>query len=180
VLEPQPESLPWAIRLGYQLQHARDVLASGEPMRAAGLAADIVVLADSARLERDGVEARIVLGDALLAAGDDAQARSSYAAAVRHASACPMPLRVADALDGLAAALIGRGPDTPRTATSHPNTPHPSTGRTNTGHSNTGQPNTGQPNTGHPNIGRAGRFTGAANALRAHLGCGAPPAAGVR
>lgn len=178
VLEPQPESLPWAIRLGYQLQHARDVLASGEPMRAAGLAADIVVLADSARLERDGVEARIVLGDALLAAGDDAQARTSYAAAVRHASACPMPLRVADALDGLAAALIGRGPDTPRTATSHPNTAHPSTGRTNTGQPNTGKPNTGQPNTGHPNIGRAGRFTGAANALRAHLGAARRPRPG--
>lgn len=104
-LTPQPESLPWAIRLGYQLQGARETLAAGDPVRAAGLAADVVMLADSARLERDGVEARIVLGDALLGAGDEAQARSSYAAAVRRAAACPMPLRVADALDGLAVTL---------------------------------------------------------------------------
>ena len=81
------------------------MLAAGDPVRAAGLAADVVMLADSARLERDGVEARIVLGDALLGAGDEAQARSSYAAAVRRAAACPMPLRVADALDGLAVTL---------------------------------------------------------------------------
>lgn len=109
VLAPEPETLPWAIRLGYQLQNAREVLVAGEPMRAAGLAADIVVLADSSRLERDGIDARIVLGDALLVAGDEAQARSSYAAAVRRASACPMPLRVADALDGLAACLTSAG-----------------------------------------------------------------------
>lgn len=107
VLTPEPESLPWAVRLGYQTQHAREVLRAGEAMRAAGQAADVVMLADSARLERDGIEARIVLGDALLTAGDDTQARSSYAAAVRRAAACPMPLRVADALDGLAAALAG-------------------------------------------------------------------------
>ncbi|MEI2775990.1 MAG: LuxR C-terminal-related transcriptional regulator [Tetrasphaera sp.] len=109
VLTPEPESLPWAVRLGYQAQHAREMLSSGEPMRAAGQAADVVMLADSARLERDGVEARIVLGDALLAAEDEAQARSSYAAAVRRAATCPMPLRVADALDGLAAALASTG-----------------------------------------------------------------------
>ena len=110
-LTPEPEQLPWAVRLGYQLQGARDAARRGEYVLAAGLAADVVVLADSARLERDGVEARIVLGDALLAQGDLTQAGSMYAAAVRRSARCPLPLRAADAFDGLAATLREVRPD---------------------------------------------------------------------
>ncbi len=78
---------------------------SASSARPASLA-DVVVLADSARLERDGIEARIVLGDASAwPMGDTGQAASTYAAAARHAAACPLPLRVADAFDGLALCL---------------------------------------------------------------------------
>jgi len=104
-LTPEPEALPWAVRLGYQLQGARDAACEERFEHAAGIAADVVVLADSARLERDGIEARIVLADALLALGDTGQAASTYAAAARHAAACPLPLRIADAFDGLALCL---------------------------------------------------------------------------
>ena len=41
------ESLPWGVRLGVQLQDARDLMAAQDCRRAAGLAADIVVLADA-------------------------------------------------------------------------------------------------------------------------------------
>ncbi len=108
---PDVEQLPWAVRLTYQIQEAREVLAAGDIDRAAGLAADVVVLGDSSRLERDGIEARIVLGDALLAQGDSAQAMSTYAVAVRRAAACPLPLRAADALDGIAVAVAPGRPD---------------------------------------------------------------------
>lgn len=111
VMSPEPEELPWAVRLGYQLQGARDIAARGEFAQAAGLAADVVVLADSARLERDGIEARIVLADAFLAQGDLAQASSTYAAAARRAAGCPLPLLAADAFDGLALCLRDARPD---------------------------------------------------------------------
>lgn len=111
VMSPEPEELPWAVRLGFQLQAARDAASRGEFAQAAGLAADVVVLADSARLERDGIDARIVLADALLAQGDLAQASSTYAAAVRRAAGCPLPLAAADAFDGIALCLRAARPD---------------------------------------------------------------------
>ena len=48
------------------------------------------------------MEARLLLGRALLAAGDEGQAATTFLAALDRAAAMPMPLRVADALDGLA------------------------------------------------------------------------------
>lgn len=96
------ELLPWAIRLPVLAQDARDLFSAGDVRRAAGLAADVVALADSARLGRDAVEARLLLGRALLADGDDEQAASTFLSAAEQAAAMPMPLRVADALDGLA------------------------------------------------------------------------------
>ncbi len=110
VLTPDPDTLPWAMRLGFLLEGARDAARRGEHAVAAGRATDVVVLADSARLERDGVAARLLLADLLLADGDVGQAISTYAAAARRAAACPMPLRLADAYDGLAAALADRRP----------------------------------------------------------------------
>jgi DNA-binding CsgD family transcriptional regulator len=103
------ESLPWGVRLGVQLQDARDLLAVQDFHRAAGLAADIIVLADSIRLGRDGVEARLLLGDALLACGEGAQAVAAYLGALRRATQGGYPLRAADALDGLDRALLADG-----------------------------------------------------------------------
>jgi DNA-binding CsgD family transcriptional regulator len=102
-LKVELETLPWAVRVVVQLQDARDLLAAGELTRAAGRAADAVVLADSSRLGRDGVHGRLLAADALMALGDAAQARPSYLSALRRAAEVPMPLRAADALDGLAA-----------------------------------------------------------------------------
>ena len=102
-IEVDPETLPWAVRLGVQLQQARDLLARGDVDQAAGLAADIVVLADTSKLGRDGVEARLFVAECLIALGEPSQARASYLSALRRASEIPMPLRAADALDGLAA-----------------------------------------------------------------------------
>jgi DNA-binding CsgD family transcriptional regulator/tetratricopeptide (TPR) repeat protein len=99
----ESDGLPWAVRLVVQLQDARELLAAGETARAAGLAADIVVLADSSRLGRDAVEARLLVGDVLAELGEPGQAQASYLSALRRASEVPMPLRAADALDGLAA-----------------------------------------------------------------------------
>ncbi len=96
------EDLPWAVRLPVLAQDARDLLRAGDVPRAAGLAADVVVLADSAGLGRDAVEARLLLGRALLAGGDEGQAASTFLAALDRASVMPMPLRAADALDALA------------------------------------------------------------------------------
>jgi DNA-binding CsgD family transcriptional regulator len=108
-LPVEAESLPWAIRLVVQLQEARELLASGDVSRAAGRAADIVVLADSSKLGRDAVEARLLVADALLALGEPAQARASYLSVLRRAAEIPMPLRAADALDGLAAIAADAG-----------------------------------------------------------------------
>lgn len=110
--QPAPvdrESLPWAVRLPVLAQDARDLLAAGQVRRAAGLAADVVVLADSSRLGRDAVEARLLLGRALFAVGDADQAATTFLAALEQAAAMPMPLRVADALDGLAHVAHQRG-----------------------------------------------------------------------
>ena len=103
------ESLPWGVRLGVQLQEARELVAVGECHRAAGLAADIIVLADSIRLGRDGVEARLLLGDALVACDEMAQAVSAYLGALRQATELGFPLRAADALEGLDRALVAEG-----------------------------------------------------------------------
>ena len=96
-------------------QDARDLLRAGDVPRAAGLAADVVVLADSAGLgPRRASEARLLLGRALLAAGDEGQAASTFLAALDRAAAMPMPLRAADALDA---------PGPPRTAARPRGTP---------------------------------------------------------
>ena len=73
------------------------------------MAADIIVLADSIRLGRDGIEARLLLGDALTACGEGSQAVAAYLAALRQATECGFPLRAADALDGLDRALAAEG-----------------------------------------------------------------------
>lgn len=96
------ETLPWAVRMVVALQDVRDLLAAGEVERAAGRAADIVVLADSGSLGRDAVEARLLVADALMLLGEPSQAQLSYLSVVRRGSAMPLPTRVADALDGLA------------------------------------------------------------------------------
>jgi DNA-binding CsgD family transcriptional regulator len=105
----ESDTLPWAVRLLVQLQDARELLAAGEAARAAGRAADIVVLAESSSLGRDAVDGLLLGGDALMAAGEPAQAQAAYLAALRRASEIPMPLRAADALEGLAAVLVVAG-----------------------------------------------------------------------
>lgn len=109
-LEVDTETLPWAVRLVVQLQDARQLLADGDVSRAAGRAADIVVLADSSKLGRDAVEARLLVADALMALGEPTQARQSYLSVLRRSVEVPLPLRAADALDGLAAITGEPGP----------------------------------------------------------------------
>ena len=103
------ESLPWAVRLPVMAQDARDLLADGDPRRAAGQAADVAALADSAQLGRDAVEARLLLGRALLQLGDVEQAATTLLNALEHSTRMPMPLRAADALDALASVAHSRG-----------------------------------------------------------------------
>ena len=107
--EAETDALPWAVRLVVQLQEARELLAAGEAQRAAGRAADIVVLADSSALGRDALEALLLGGDALMTSGEPGQAMAAYLSALRRAADVPMPLRAADALDGLAAILRSSG-----------------------------------------------------------------------
>ena len=107
--EVQRETLPWAVRLPVLAQDARDLLRAGDVPHAAGLAADVVALADSAALGRDAVAARLLLGRALLAADDADQAATTFLGALRDADQMPMPLRVADALDGLASVAQAQG-----------------------------------------------------------------------
>lgn len=96
------ETLPWAVRLPVLAQDGRDLLVRGEVRQAAGLAADVAALADSARLGRDGVEARLLLGRALVALGDLDQATTTYLTALDCCHTMHLPLRAADVLDGLA------------------------------------------------------------------------------
>jgi DNA-binding CsgD family transcriptional regulator len=96
------ETLPWAVRLPVLAQDGRDLLVRGDARRAAGLAADVVALADSARLGRDGVDARLLLGRALVDLGDLDQATTTYLTALDHCRTMRLPLRAADVLDGLA------------------------------------------------------------------------------
>ena len=105
-----PRRLPWAVRLGVQLQEARELLAAGDVSRAAGRAADIVVLADSSKLGRDAVEARLLVADALMALGEPvAGAGRPTCRSCAVPVEVPMPLRAADALDGLAAIAAESG-----------------------------------------------------------------------
>jgi DNA-binding CsgD family transcriptional regulator len=96
------DTLPWAVRIPVLAQDAREMLRAGDLQRATGRAADVVVLADSTGLGRDAVEGRLLLARALLAGGDQSQAVTTFLAALDRAAEMPMPLRVADALDGLA------------------------------------------------------------------------------
>ncbi|NYE37744.1 DNA-binding CsgD family transcriptional regulator/tetratricopeptide (TPR) repeat protein [Nocardioides cavernae] len=102
------ETLPWAVRLPVLAQDGRDLLVSGQPQLAAGLAADVVALADSARLGRDGVEARLLLGRALVELGDLDQATTTYLTALDQCATMRLPLRAADVLDGLAGVARAR------------------------------------------------------------------------
>ncbi|CUR61531.1 hypothetical protein NOCA1250080 [metagenome] len=102
------DTLPWAVRLPVLAQDGRDLLARGEARQAAGLAADVVALADSARLGRDGVEARLLLGRALVELGDLDQATTTYLTALDHCRTMRLPLRAADVLDGLAGVARAR------------------------------------------------------------------------
>ena len=102
------ETLPWAVRLPVMAQDGRDLLARGQARQAAGLAADVVALADSARLGRDGVEARLLLGRALVELGDLDQATTTYLTALEHCRTMHLPLRAADVLDGLAGVAAAR------------------------------------------------------------------------
>ncbi|NNM47315.1 LuxR C-terminal-related transcriptional regulator [Knoellia koreensis] len=102
------EHLPWAVRVVVALQEARELLPV-DPARAAGRAADVVVLADSSRLGRDAVEARTLVGDALVVLGEPDQAQSSYLSALRRAAEIGMPIQVAHVLDALAALLRAQG-----------------------------------------------------------------------
>ena len=89
-------------------QDGRDLLVRGELRQAAGLAADVVALADSARLGRDSVEARLLLGRALVGLGDLDQATTTYLTALDHCRTMRLPLRAADVLDGLAGVARAR------------------------------------------------------------------------
>jgi DNA-binding CsgD family transcriptional regulator/tetratricopeptide (TPR) repeat protein len=102
------ETLPWAVRLPVLAQDGRDLLVRGESRQAAGLAADVVALADSARLGRDGVEARLLLGRALVEMDDLDQATTTYLTALEHCRTMRLPLRAADVLDGLAGVARAR------------------------------------------------------------------------
>lgn len=107
-LEVDRQSLPWAVRLPVLTQDGRDLLVRGELRQAAGLAADVVALADSARLGRDSVEARLLLGRALVGLGDLDQATTTYLTALDHCRTMRLPLRAADVLDGLAGVARAR------------------------------------------------------------------------
>ncbi len=102
------QSLPWAVRLPVLAQDGRDLLVRGDLRQAAGLAADVVALADSARLGRDAVEARLLLGRALVGLGDVDQATTTYLTALEHCRTMRLPLRAADVLDGLAGVASAR------------------------------------------------------------------------
>ena len=82
-------------RSDHAASYARDLLESGDLPHAAGLAADVVALADSARLGRDAVEGRLILAWALSESGDHSQAAQTFRTALEQAAGMPMPLRVA-------------------------------------------------------------------------------------
>ena len=89
---------------------ARELLEGGDLARAAGRAADAVVLADSALLGRDALDARLVLGFALTLQGEPEEARATLLEALSNAATIPSPLRAADALDVLAHVAVDAFP----------------------------------------------------------------------
>ncbi|GAA1478808.1 hypothetical protein GCM10009623_32540 [Nocardioides aestuarii] len=101
------DSYPWAVRLPIMVVQARTLLRAGDPARAAGLAADAVVLADSSRLGRDALDARVLLGLALMEQDALEEARATLLQALTDAAAMPSPLRAADVLDALAVITAG-------------------------------------------------------------------------
>lgn len=96
------ESFPWAVRLPVMVSQARRLMRTGDLARAAGRAADAVVLADSSRLGRDALDARLLLGFTLLQQGETEEARATLLQALANAATIPAPLRAADVLDALA------------------------------------------------------------------------------
>ena len=115
--QPAPDdddTLPWAMRLPVMVAQAHRLLDSGDLARAAGRAADAVVLADSSRLGRDALDARLVLGYALVLQGETEEARATLLQALSNAAAIPAPLRAADALDALARLAIDSVPRSAR------------------------------------------------------------------
>ena len=96
------EALPGSIRVAVQVRAAREALLTGELDQALMLAADAVVMADSVSQAPDVVEARLVLAQVLATADQPGQALSTFLTALEVAADTPMPLRAADALDGLA------------------------------------------------------------------------------
>ncbi len=109
------DAYPWAVRLPVVVAQACQLLHGRDLARAAGRAADAVVLADSSRLGRDALDARLVLGLTLVLQGQHEEARATLLQALANAATIPAPLRAADALDGLAR-LAAEG--TPRAARS--------------------------------------------------------------
>ena len=103
------DALPWSIRLPVLIADARVLWLGGEVARAAGLAADVVVLADRVRLGREAVSARLLLAQCTAALGDHRQAAATLLATLEGAVAAPLPLLAADALDALA--VVAGGPD---------------------------------------------------------------------
>jgi DNA-binding CsgD family transcriptional regulator/tetratricopeptide (TPR) repeat protein len=102
---PAPEdddSFPWAVRLPIMVAQARRLMRTGDLARAAGRAADAVVLADSSRLGRDALDARLVLGFTLLQQAEVEESRATLLQALANSAAIPSPLRAADVLDSLA------------------------------------------------------------------------------
>jgi len=96
------ESFPWAVRLPVMVAQARRLMRTGDLARAAGRAADAVVLADSSRLGRDALDARLLLGFTLLQQGETEESRATLLQALANAATIPAPLRAADVLDSLA------------------------------------------------------------------------------
>lgn len=100
------DALPWSLRIPVLVDQARALLQAGEPERAAGRAADVVVLAGAARLGSHVIEAELLLTECLRATGDDSQAATTLVSALERAARAPLPLRAADALDGLASLAL--------------------------------------------------------------------------
>jgi len=108
------DSFPWAVRLPVMVAQARWLLESGDLARAGGRAADAVVLADSARLGRDALAARLVLGFSLVRQQERAEATATLLEALSNAAGMPSPLRAADALDALAQLSLDASPRSSR------------------------------------------------------------------
>jgi DNA-binding CsgD family transcriptional regulator/tetratricopeptide (TPR) repeat protein len=104
------ESFPWAVRLPIIVAQARRLRHTGDLARAAGRAADAVVLADSSRLGRDALDARLVLGITLLQQGEREESQATLLQALANAVAMPHPLRAADGLDALAQLCVDTEP----------------------------------------------------------------------